>query len=124
MLPANDDYKLMTYAENEQLLRLSNAAILLNNTVYVVSKCLSARIEDISTPLADNRKTERVLCTVLRQASKLVNDVTMRVNVLATGIARRDAMLRAGLDPAVHRQSFASLQPTRAAFDADIGVFY
>ena len=119
--PKNRDYTVATYREMNQLAKFTAAAVSLNNIVFVSTKMLTLRLEDLQTPLQPDRKVERMLCTVIREASQLIADVNMKGNLLATSIIRRDNMLRANRDPRAHPVTFSSPIPTEFTFHKYLG---
>ena len=54
----------MSMAENEQLIRLTNATASLNNNILVTTKVLAWRLEDLSRELTPDRYTERTVCGI------------------------------------------------------------
>ena len=115
--PQNHDRLLISMAEAEQWLKFGNAVISLNNLVFVATKLLTWRIEDVATPLAQDRKEERVLCAIIREATKLMNDMQQKSNIIAMCAMRRDSMLRADYDPVAHPVTFTSPIPTNGPFN-------
>ena len=106
--PKAGDTMLVRCSEMEQCVRMTSAAAAMNNVVAVANRLLSLSIEDISTPLAEERRTERLLTSLVREGATLVNQLTTRVHVLTISLLRRDAMLRGGIDPTSHSNLFAS----------------
>ena len=119
--PKGDDHTFLSFDELEQWLKYGNAAITLNNIVFIANRLLMWRLEDLSTPLAPDREAERVLCAVIREASRLLNDVEMKSNIIAKSIMRRDAMLRKNLDPSRQPVTFTSPVPSPAPFHTNLG---
>ena len=119
--PKNRDYTVATYREMSQLAKFTAAAVSLNNMIFVSTKMLTLGLEDLQTPLEPDRKIERMLCAVVREASQLVAEVTMKGNLLATSIIRRDNMLRTNRDPRAHPVTFSSPIPTEFTFHKYLG---
>ena len=120
--PRNKDYTLATYREVHQLAKFTAAAVSLNNMIFVSTKMLTLRLEDLQTPLEPDRKIERMLCAVVREASQLISEVSMKGNLIATSILRRDNMLRANRDPRAHPVTFSSPIPTPFTFHKYLGI--
>ena len=114
--PKSRDYLPMSIAENEQLIRLTNATASLNNIILVTTKVLAWRLEDLSRELAPDRYVERTLCGINRQAAQLLNETNTRANLIAKAVMRRDAMLRTNRDPHGHQTTFVSPMPTKKPF--------
>ena len=106
--PEPTDCLLVRCSEAEQSARATAAAGAMNNVVAVANRLLSLRIEDLATPLEDERKVERLLTSLVREGSTLTNQLLARAHVLTTSFIRRDAMLRGGLDPTSNGNLFAS----------------
>ena len=114
--PTNTDRLLVGFAELEQLIKFGNAAISLNNVMFVASKVLTWRIEDVGTPLSQDRRTERILCAVIRESTKLLNDILLKKNIIESCILRRDSMLRASYNPRSHPVTFCTPVPSTGPF--------
>ena len=122
--PKGDDHTYLSFDELEQWVKYGNAAITLNNIVFIANRLLMWRLEDLSTPLAPDREAERVLCAVIREASALLNDVEMKSNIIAKSVMRRDAMLRKNLDPSRQPVTFTSPVPSPTPFHTNLGDYF
>ena len=105
-LPKSEDVMPVTYAEADQLKRLSAAAAAFNNMSQVAARALSVKLEAVDTPLQPKREAERLLASLVREASTVANKAIVRFNALASAVLRRDAMLRAGRDPVSNPNMF------------------
>ena len=97
--PACTEVILSSIEEVEQLKRLSAAAGATNNLARVAARELAMRLEGVGTPLSNNREIERLLSSLVCEATATTNKLTTRVNALSTGFMRRDGMLRGSRDP-------------------------
>ena len=106
--PQERDTLPVTQAEVDQLTRLAAATGSVNNIVAVANRVLSMRLEDVSTPLEEERKAERLLTSIVREGTSTTNKLVARSHILATSMLRRDAMIRGGVDPNTNLCLFAA----------------
>ena len=64
--------------------------------------------KSVSIELAQDRVTERILCTVIREASKLLNDLLLKQNIISMCMMRQDSMLRTNFNPVAHPVTFST----------------
>ena len=120
--PQNSDRLPISFAEIEQSIKFTNAAVAMNNVIHVASRVLTWRVEDVSTELAQDRVTERILCAVIREASKLLNDLLLKQNIISTCVMRRDSMLRTNVNPIAHPITFSTPVPSTGPFILDFNT--
>ena len=121
--PDSQDCLLTRYSESEQLRKLTSATGAFNNIAAAANRALSMRLEDLSTPLEPERKIERLLVSLVREATDMVNKLTAKASVLSTAILRRDSMLRANQDPTTHSAAFATPFNRTQNFDKAMGSY-
>ena len=101
------DVIVVRNSEIDQVTRLTAAPGSINNVIVVANRILSLRIEDVSVPLKQTRKVERLLTSIVREGTNTVNKLVPRNHVLTMSFMRRDAM-RGGVDPNTNTTLFAA----------------
>ena len=92
-VPTERDVVLMRHAEAEQLIKFNKAIAAVNNVVSAATRALSMTLENLKQPIERERKQERMLASVIREASTIVNKLAARATVLSESLTRRDLML-------------------------------
>ena len=121
--PQNVDFLPINYSECEQLIKFTSSTVALNNVIYIATKMLTHKIEDLATPLSRERRAERILCAVVREASALVADITIKANLLSSALLRRDNMTRCDKNPRLNPVTFGSPVPTTFTFNKFLGSY-
>ena len=106
--PIFKDVVMMRHREAIQLKRLNQAIGAFNNIISAATRALSMTLEKLQDSMQTERQEERLITSVIREASTTVNKLAARATILSESIIRRDLMLRTGTDPTSYPHAFAS----------------
>ena len=102
------DVIVVRNSEIDQMTRLTAATGAVNNVIAVANRILSLRVEDVSVPLKQTREVERLLTSIVREGTNIVNKLVAKNHVLTMSFMRRDAMMRGGVEPNTNTTLFAA----------------
>ena len=117
------DVMPLTYTEADQVKRFTVAAGVFNNVAQAASRALSVRLEAVDRPLDSKREVERLLASLVREASTVANKMIVRANALTSAVIRRDEMLRGGRDATSNPNMFGCPMTWGANFERIVGLY-